>query len=76
MFSDRTGKTAESLGQSLLSQFDGVDFSDKTFAFVITEMEASFVAGEIQQEYEESGVQPIVFSTLVNDGPSTVYICY
>ena len=65
--SDRTGKTAESLGQSLLSQFDGVDFSDKTFAFVITEMEASFVAGEIQQEYEESGVQPIVFSTLVND---------
>jgi [pyruvate, water dikinase]-phosphate phosphotransferase / [pyruvate, water dikinase] kinase len=65
--SDRTGKTAESLGQSLLSQFDGVEFSDRTFAFVITEMEAHFVAGEIQREYEASGVQPIVFSTLVND---------
>lgn len=65
--SDRTGKTAESLGQSLLSQFDGVEFSDRTFAFVITEMEAHFVAGEIQREYKTSGVQPIVFSTLVND---------
>ncbi len=65
--SDRTGKTAESLGQSLLSQFDGIEFSDRTFAFVITEMEAHFVAGQIQREYEASGVQPIVFSTLVND---------
>lgn len=65
--SDRTGKTAESLGQSLLSQFDGVEFSNRTFAFVITEMEAHFVAGEIQREYENSGIQPIVFSTLVND---------
>lgn len=65
--SDRTGKTAESLGQSLLSQFDSVEFSDRTFAFVITEMEAHFVAGEIQREYESTGIQPIVFSTLVND---------
>ncbi len=65
--SDRSGKTAESLGQSLLSQFDGVEFLDRTFAFVITEMEAHYVAGEIQREYETSGVQPIVFSTLVND---------
>ena len=65
--SDRTGKPAESLGQSLLSQFDGIEFSDRTFAFVITEMEAHFVAGQIQREYEASGVQPIVFSTLVND---------
>lgn len=65
--SDRTGKTAESLGQSLLSQFGDIEFSHKTFSFVITEMEAHFVAGEIQKESKASGIQPIVFSTLVND---------
>ncbi len=65
--SDRTGKTAESLGQSLLSQFDGIEFTDKTYAFVSTEIEAHFVASEINKNAETTGQQPIVFSTLVND---------
>lgn len=65
--SDRTGKTAESLGQSLLSQFDGIEFTDKTYAFVSTEIEAHFVASEINRNAETTGQQPIVFSTLVND---------
>jgi len=65
--SDRTGKTAESLGQSLLSQFDGIEYSHKTFAFVCTEIEAHFVANEIQKDMIATGKQPIVFSTLVND---------
>ncbi len=64
--SDRTGKTAESLGQSLLSQFDRIEFSHKTFAFVCTEIEAHFVANEIQKNMISTGNQPIVFSTLVN----------
>ena len=65
--SDRTGKTAESLGQSLLSQFDGIEFTHKTFAFVCTEIEAHFVASEIQKDMVTTGEQPIVFSTLVNE---------
>lgn len=65
--SDRTGKTAESLGQSLLSQFDGVEFVYKTYSFVSTEIEAHFVASEIKNDSVATGQQPIVFSTLVND---------
>ncbi len=65
--SDRTGKTAEYLGHSLLSQFDGIEFAHKTFAFVGTEIEAHFVASEIQKDMVDSGMQPIVFSTLVNN---------
>ncbi|RKZ49100.1 MAG: hypothetical protein DRQ58_02850 [Gammaproteobacteria bacterium] len=65
--SDRTGKTAESLGQSLLSQFDGIEFVYKTYSFVSTEIEAHFVASEINKDSIATGQQPIVFSTLVND---------
>lgn len=65
--SDRTGKTAESIGQSLLSQFDSIEFNHKTFSFVMTEMEAHYVAGEIQKEFKATGVTPIVFSTLVDE---------
>ena len=65
--SDRTGKTAESLGQSLLSQFDGIEFECRTYAFISTEIEAHFVASEIKKDSIATGQQPIVFSTLVND---------
>ena len=65
--SDRTGKTAESIGQSLLSQFDSVEFEHKTFPFVCTKTEAQFVASEIKNNSVKTGKEPIVFSTLVND---------
>ena len=65
--SDRTGKTAESIGQSLLSQFNGIEFDHKTFPFVCTASEARFVADEIQKNTLVTGKEPIVFSTLVND---------
>ncbi len=64
--SDRTGKTAESIGESLLSQFDGMAFYDKTFAFVTNEQKAQLVATAIQQEKTRTGKQPLIFSTLVN----------
>ncbi len=65
--SDRTGKTAESIGQSLLSQFNGIEFDHKTFPFVCTASEARLVADEIQKNTLITGKEPIVFSTLVND---------
>lgn len=64
--SDRTGKTAESIGESLLSQFKGVEFEHHTFPFVTTTAEANHVAGLIEKAAKTSGQQPIVFSTLVN----------
>ncbi|MDX1519500.1 MAG: pyruvate, water dikinase regulatory protein [Gammaproteobacteria bacterium] len=66
--SDRTGKTAESIGQSLLSQFDGIEFEERSFSFVTTESDARFVADEIRKNAQQTGNEPLVFSTLVDDG--------
>ena len=64
--SDRTGKTSESIGESLLSQFDSIDFEYNTFAFVTNEKKAQMTAGSIRQEKKRTGKEPLVFSTLVN----------
>ncbi|MCG8325142.1 MAG: kinase/pyrophosphorylase [Thiotrichales bacterium] len=64
--SDRTGKTAESIGESLLSQFDGIEFSDRTYPFVTNIEKAVRVASLIQKERLKTGESPLVFSTLVN----------
>ncbi|WP_348671852.1 kinase/pyrophosphorylase, partial [uncultured Abyssibacter sp.] len=65
--SDRTGITAETLGNSLLTQFDGVDFQSLTFPFVNTDDKASSVVAYIDHAAREDGVRPIVFSTTVTD---------
>lgn len=65
--SDRTGKTAELIGHSLLSQFDGVKFEHKSFSFVNSATEAQLVASEIQQNAIITGNEPLVFSTLVDE---------
>ena len=64
--SDRTGKTAESIGESLLSQFDSIEFNDKTFPFVTNENKAKRTAECIEEEEKRTGQPPLVFSTLVN----------
>ncbi len=65
--SDRTGKTAESIAQSLLSQFEGFEYEHKFFSFVNTLSKAKFVADCIQLNKNINGEEPLVFSTLVND---------
>ncbi|ROR34592.1 posphoenolpyruvate synthetase regulatory kinase/phosphorylase PpsR [Inmirania thermothiophila] len=64
--SDRTGITAETLGHSLLSQFEGVDFQPRTIPFVDTVEKARAAAAEIDRAAAASGVRPLVFSTLVD----------
>ncbi len=66
--SDRTGKTAEALAQSLLSQFEGFEYEHKFFSFVNTLSKAQFVADSIKLNKEIHGDEPLVFSTLVDDG--------
>lgn len=63
--SDRTGITAETLGNSLLTQFDGFDFKPMTFPFVNSEDKARSVVTYINHAGTEGGVKPIVFSTTV-----------
>ena len=65
--SDRTGITAETLGHSLLTQFDGVHFSVTTVPFLNTTDKAHALVGRIQAAYDDTGLKPIVFSTLVDE---------
>lgn len=65
--SDQTGVTAETLGHSLLTQFDGAQYQSVTLPFVATAEQAAEVVQRIDAAALESGVRPIVFATLVDD---------
>ena len=65
--SDQTGVTAETLGHSLLTQFDGVQFNGVTVPFVDSLDKAVQVSKRINLETEKTGVRPIVFATLVQE---------
>ena len=64
--SDRTGITAEMLGHSLLTQFEGVNFEEVTLPFVDTVEKAHEIVTRINDTAIQEGVRPIVISTLVN----------
>ena len=61
--SDGTGITAQMLGHSLLTQFEGVEFHQVTLPFVDSREKAEECLARIGAE---TNGQPIVFSTLVN----------
>jgi regulator of PEP synthase PpsR (kinase-PPPase family) len=64
--SDRTGITAEMLGHSLLTQFEGVRFQEVTLPFVDTVDKAHEIVAQINETADKEGMRPIVISTLVN----------
>jgi regulator of PEP synthase PpsR (kinase-PPPase family) len=64
--SDRTGITAEMLGHSLLTQFDGVRFQEVTLPFIDTVEKAHDLVRQIDERAAVDGIRPIVISTLVN----------
>src|SRR2546427_8503492 len=64
--SDGTGITAQILGHSLLTQFEGVDFNQVTLPFVDSAERAQECLARIEAESASGNGQPIVFSTLVN----------
>src|SRR5262245_38631596 len=64
--SDQTGVTAETMGHSLLTQFDGMEFRPVTLPFINTVDKALEAGAKIDQSCREEGARPIVFATLVN----------
>jgi [pyruvate, water dikinase]-phosphate phosphotransferase / [pyruvate, water dikinase] kinase len=64
--SDGTGITAQMLGHSLLTQFEGVEFRQVTIPFVDSPAQAEDCRARIEEETRLGNGQPIVFSTLVN----------
>jgi hypothetical protein len=64
--SDGTGITAETIGHSLLTQFDGIDFDTQRIAFVDNADKARSAAQDIRLVGEAKGVRPIVINTVVD----------
>ncbi len=65
--SDQTGVTAETMGHSLLTQFEGLEFRPVTLPFVSSVDKAEEAVRRINRAAVEEGVRPIIFSTLVQD---------
>src|SRR3982074_2086386 len=64
--SDGTGITAQILGHSLLTQFEGVEFNQVPLPFGDSAERAEGGLARIEAEAVTGNGQPIVFSTLVN----------
>jgi len=82
--SDRTGITCEMLGHSLLTQFEGVQFTQLTKPFIDSLDKARQLVEEINRASSADGARPLVFCTLVNadieqaliDADALVIDCY
>lgn len=64
--SDSTGITAETFSHSVLAQFEEVNFRQIRLPFVDTLQKAEEAVLRIDRNAAETGMQPIVFSTLVH----------
>lgn len=64
--SDGTGITAETVGHSLLSQFEGITYRQERIPFIDTFDKARECRQRIDEAGMRDGVRPVVISTLVD----------
>ncbi|MGQ0657444.1 MAG: posphoenolpyruvate synthetase regulatory kinase/phosphorylase PpsR [Chromatiales bacterium] len=64
--SDRTGITAETLGETLLTQFSDIAFNRTWLPFMDSSEKVHAAAAQISSALREEGVPPLVFSTLTD----------
>ena len=65
--SDGTAITAETLGKSLLSQFNDVEFDIQVIPYVDTIQLALEAVKRINTAFEKTQLRPLVFDTIVSD---------
>src|SRR5437868_6522743 len=70
MISDGTGITAESLGNSLLSQFEHLDLDKQALPYIDSLDKATEIVARVNQCYVETGIKPLIFMTLVDSSLS------
>lgn len=70
--SDQTGVTAETMGHSLLTQFDGAQYQSVSLPFIATIGQAQEVLRRIDAAGRDSALRPIVFATFVDDAVRAV----
>ncbi len=73
--SDQTGVTAETMGHSLLTQFDNAMFRQVTLPFISTAEKAEEAVRRINATGETEGVRPVIFSTLVQEEMREIVKC-
>ncbi|MBA2711786.1 MAG: kinase/pyrophosphorylase [Tatlockia sp.] len=66
MISDGTGITAENLGNSLITQFENIEFEKHTIPYIDTVEKAERLVEQINVSFNETGIKPLVFMTLIN----------
>jgi hypothetical protein len=64
--SDQTAITSEVLGQSLLTQFDGIDFQRTILPFINNRDKAEAAREQIDRCFREEGERPIIFCTFTD----------
>jgi [pyruvate, water dikinase]-phosphate phosphotransferase / [pyruvate, water dikinase] kinase len=65
--SDRTGITVEMLGNSLLTQFDEIEFQRVTLPFIDNIEKARDVLNQVERAGADSGKRPLVFTSLMTE---------
>ncbi len=65
--SDHSGVTAETMGHSMLTQFEGLAFQAVTLPFINSVEKAKEARVVINATAANDGVRPVIFSTLVRD---------
>lgn len=70
--SDGTGITAETLGHSLLSQFEGMQTTQVRMPFIDSDAKAADCMAQINAAGIKDGNRPIVISTLVNPQAASI----
>ena len=66
IISDGTGITAESLANSLLTQFENIEFEKQMVPYLDTLEKAEALLLHINSYHEQTGIKPLLFMTLVN----------
>lgn len=67
IISDRTGITAETMAQTLLTQFDDIDFEQVHIPFINTVEKADQAISRLIQSAQDTGQKPLVFGTVIDD---------
>ncbi len=65
--SESTGITAETLGHSLLSQFDTMDFEQVYMPYINTPQRAKALTERMHEAKDRDGVRPLVFGTMLDN---------
>ena len=66
MISDGTGITVEFLGNSLMTQFEHIEFETQIFPYIDSLEKSTAVIEQINLSYQKTGIKPLLFMTLVN----------